>query len=100
MDPLDKPFATGRTAEIYSCGEGKILKLFFPTIPQTWSDREAGIGRYIEEAHLPVPKVFERVRVDDRDGIVYERIDGPSLLNQLGRMPWKAGQYARLLANL
>jgi hypothetical protein len=88
MDILEKPFATGRTAEIYSYGEGKILKLFFPTIPQFWSDREADIGLYIQEAQLPVPKVFERVKVNDRDGVVYERIDGASMLNQLGRMPW------------
>jgi uncharacterized protein (TIGR02172 family) len=100
MDHLEKPLATGRTAEIYSYGDGKILKLFFPTVPQSWSDREAGIGQYIQEAGLPVPKVFESVKVNHRDGVVYERIDGPSLLNQLGRMPWKAGQYARLLAGL
>ena len=100
MDNLEKPFTTGRTAEIYSYGDGKILKLFFSTVPQPWIDREAGIGQYIQEAELPVPKVFERVKVNNRDGVVYERIDGPSLLNQLGRIPWKAGQYAHLLASL
>jgi uncharacterized protein (TIGR02172 family) len=100
MENLEKPFATGRTAEIYSFGDEKVLKLFFPTIPQSWIDREATVGRYIQEAQLPVPKVFERVKVNNRDGVVYERIDGPSLLNQVGRMPWKAVQYAHLLASL
>lgn len=100
MNTLEKPFATGRTAEIYPYGDGKILKLFFSTIPKSWSDREASIGQYIQATELPVPKVFDSVKVNDRDGVVYERIDGPSLLNQLGRMPWKAGPYARLLASL
>jgi hypothetical protein len=63
MDNLEKPFATGRTAEIYAYSDGKILKLFFSTVPQSWSDREAGIGQYIQEAELPVPKVFERVKI-------------------------------------
>jgi uncharacterized protein (TIGR02172 family) len=100
MENLDKPFAIGRTAEIYSYGPKKVLKLFHPTIPQSWIDREIDIGRYIQEAQLPVPKVFESVNVNNRKGVVYERIDGPSLLNQLGRMPWKVWQYARVLANL
>lgn len=100
MEPLDKPFATGRTAEIYSYGDGKVLKLFFSTIPQSWSGREADIGQYIQDAELPVPKVFQCLTVNNRNGVVYERIDGPTLLNQLGRMPWKAGPYARLLASL
>jgi len=100
MENLQKPFATGRTAEIYSYQEEKVLKLFFPTVPQSWIDREANVGRYIQEARLPVPKVFERVKVNGREGVVYERINGPSLLNQLARMPWKAAQYARLLASL
>jgi uncharacterized protein (TIGR02172 family) len=100
MENLDKPFATGRTAEIYSYGDGKVLKLFHPTIPPSWIDREIAIGRYIQEVQLPVPRVFESVKVNDREGVVYEKIDGPSLLNQLGRMPWKTFQYARILANL
>jgi Ser/Thr protein kinase RdoA (MazF antagonist) len=100
MDDLEKPFAMGRTAEIYSYGEGKILKLFFPSIPPSWIDREAAIGQYIQAAHLPVPKFFGRLKEKGRDGLVYERVDGPSMLNQVGRAPWKAGSYARLLARL
>ncbi len=100
MKDLEKPLAAGRTAEIYPYGEERVLKLFFPAIPESWIDREVSIGRYIHEAQLPVPQVFGRLEVNDREGVVYERIDGPSLLNQLARMPWKAVPYARLLANL
>ena len=100
IETIDKPLAVGRTAEIYAYQDRKVLKLFYPTTPQDWIDREAAIGRYIHEAQLPVPKVFERVKVNDRDGVIYERIDGPSLLNQLGRTPWKSSQYARTLASL
>ena len=100
MSELQEPIAVGRTAEIYAFGDGKVLKLFFPTIPQAWIDKEVKTGRYIQDARLPVPKVYETVNRDGREGIVYERIDGPSLLNELGTKPWKAGQYARLLASL
>ena len=100
MRDLEEPIAVGRTAEIYPFEEGQVLKLFFPSIPQLWIDAEVEVGRYIQDAELPVPKVYERVRLDDREGVVYERIEGPSLLNQLGAKPWKVGQHARLLANL
>ena len=100
MSELQEPIAVGRTAEIYAFGDGKVLKLFLPTIPQAWIDKEVNTGRYIQEAGLPVPQVYETVNRDGRQGIVYERIDGPSLLNELGNKPWKGGQYARLLARL
>ncbi|NIV38946.1 MAG: phosphotransferase, partial [Anaerolineae bacterium] len=100
MDNLEEPLAVGRTAEIYPFGDGKVLKLFFPTIPQAWIDKEVETGRYIQDAGLPVPKVYETVRRDGRAGVVYERIEGPSLLNQLGTKPWNVVRYARLLAGL
>ena len=100
MNDLEQPIAVGRTAEIYPFEDGKVLKLFFPTIPQAWIDKEVETGRYIQDAGLPVPKVYESVKRDGREGVVYERIDGPSLLNHLGTRPWQAGQYARLLAGL
>jgi uncharacterized protein (TIGR02172 family) len=100
MNNIQQPIAVGRTAEVYPFANGKVLKLFFPNIPLTWIDKEVDTGRYIQDAHLPVPKVFEKVKVNNREGVVYERIDGPSLLNQLAAKPWKVAEYARLLANL
>jgi aminoglycoside phosphotransferase (APT) family kinase protein len=100
MDTTQPPIAVGRTAEIYPYADGKILKLFLPTVPQAWIDKEIEIGRYIQEARLPVPKVYEVARMNDRVGIVYERIEGPSLLNELAAKPWNVIRYGRLLAKL
>jgi uncharacterized protein (TIGR02172 family) len=100
MNDLQKPIAVGRTAEIFPMEDGRVLKLFFPTIPQAWIDKEVDTGRYIQDAGLPVPKVYERMKVNDREGVVYERIDGPSLLNELAMKPWNVTGYARLLARL
>jgi uncharacterized protein (TIGR02172 family) len=100
MDNFQKPIAIGRTAEVYPFEDGKVLKLFFPTIPQLWIEKEVDTGRYIQDAHLPVPKVYERMKLNGREGVVYERIEGPSLLNELAKKPWKVVQYARLLAGL
>ena len=98
MNDLEKPIAVGRTAEIFSFGNGKVLKLFFPTIPQSWIQKEVDTGRFIMNSHLPVPNVYEKVYLHDREGLVYERIEGPSLLNELAKKPWKFVKYARMLA--
>ena len=100
MDNLGDPIAVGRTAEIYAYGEGKVLKLFLSTTPQAWIDKEIEIGRYIQATGLSVPKVYERVKQNGRDGVVYERIEGPSLLNELATKPWNVIKFARLLAKL
>lgn len=94
------PLAVGRTAEIYPYSEGKVIKLFLPTVPQSWIDKEIEIGRYIKEVQLPVPGVYERAEFDDRVGIIYERIEGPSLLNELAAKPWNVVRHGRLLAKL
>jgi Ser/Thr protein kinase RdoA (MazF antagonist) len=100
MNDNQPPIAVGRTAEIYPYADGKVLKLFLPTVPQAWIDKEIEIGRYIQEAQLPVPKVYERAEINNRVGIVYERIEGPSLLNELATKPWNVVRYGRLLAKL
>lgn len=100
MDDIQKPIAVGRTAEIFSFGDGKVLKLFFPTIPQSWIQKEVDTGQFIMNAHLPVPKVYEMVHLHDREGLIYERIEGPSLLNEMAQKPWKIVKYARMLAEL
>ena len=100
MHNLEEPIALGRTAEIYSYGEGKVLKLFLATTPQPWIDKEIETGRYIQDTPLPVPKVYERVTINDREGVVYESIEGSSLLNELATKPWNVIRYARLLAKL
>lgn len=100
MKQLQTPLATGRTAEIFPYEDGQVLKLFFPTIPQSWIDQEMETGRSIQETQLPVPKVYERVKMHDREGLVYEKIAGPTLLNELARKPWTVVGSAQLLANL
>jgi Ser/Thr protein kinase RdoA (MazF antagonist) len=100
MNNLGEPIAVGRTAEIYSYGERKVLKLFLSETPQSWIEKEIEIGRYIQDTKLPVPKVYEIINIEEREGVIYERIEGPSLLNELATKPWNVVKYGRLLAQL
>lgn len=73
----------GRTAEVFAYGDGLVLKLDRPG----WnglSALEATLLHALADAGLPVARPRGTVTVDGRDGMLLERIDGPSLLQVLG----------------
>lgn len=90
----------GRTAEIYTWGTNQILKLFRRGWPLSVVEQEAHISRTVHEMGLPVPAPGGVIEVDGRHGILYERIDGPSMLRQLGAKPWTAIQSLHVFADL
>ena len=44
----------------------------------------------------PVPQVYERTETD----LILDRLDGPTMLADLGRRPWRLHRHARTLAGL
>jgi len=98
---LGNPIALGRTAEIYAWQEGQILKLFHNRFSLNAIEYEARVGRAVHNLGLPVPAVLgEIIQVNERNGLVYERVDGISLLQLFSSRPWRLVKYARLLAEL
>ena len=100
MTTIDRPFAVGRTAEVYAWEDGQVLKLYRDWCPANWVDYEARIGRLVNEAGIPSPKVGDIVEVNGRRGILYQRVDGMDMLPALSRNPLKLVEYARMLARL
>jgi len=97
--PQEKPIAFGRQAEIFDWGEGRVLKLFLGNWPEA-ARHEFTVSRlaYMQGARTPQP--LEIVEKDGRPGIVFEKVEGPSLLSLLGLRPWQARQMARQFAGL
>ena len=100
METTGQLIAAGRTAEIYAWGEGRVLKLLRPGFSPGLIQQEEAITRVIGQAGLPAPKIYEVVEVDGRAGIVFERIDGPSLFGVLEQHPLRLRQEAEQLARL
>jgi len=90
----------GLTAEVFSWGQDRMLKLCFPWRPITDVQREFAVTRVIHAAGLPSPAAFALVVIGDRHGIVFERIRGPSLVRQVETRPWTVFAAARQLAEL
>lgn len=70
---------TGRTAEIYALDEKLALKLYFRQIPRENAVRNYHLLQASREAGIPVPAVYEMVKVCDRDGMIMERLEGESV---------------------
>jgi uncharacterized protein (TIGR02172 family) len=90
----------GLTSDVFSWGEGRVLKLYHPWMPAATAQREFTISRAIHGAGLPVPAVYEVIEVDGRPGIVFEHVHGHSLVKDVERKPWTLFAAARLLAEL
>ncbi len=97
---LGRVIGHGARADVYALGADKAVKLYWAGTPTATADLEFTKARAVYQAGLPVPAVFDRVDIDGRPGIVFERVPGRSLADVLGRGPWRYEQVGRTLAEL
>ncbi|HMB21903.1 MAG TPA: aminoglycoside phosphotransferase family protein [Anaerolineales bacterium] len=97
---MSSPIAQGRTAEIYAWDDRQILKLFREWWPSNRVEYEARIARAVYAAGVPSPAVGDIVEVNGRHGLIYERLEGISMLQEMNARPWLILKNARLLAEL
>lgn len=86
--------ASGRDADVFDLGNGRVLRRNKER--SKTSEYEAELMRYVGEWGYPVPVVYEVSGPDT----VMERVDGPTMLRDLGARPWMAWTHARTLAKL
>ena len=87
------PIASGRAAEVFDLGDGTVLRRYRRDHDV---EREARLMRWLAGSGVRVPIVHG---ADGRD-LVMERIDGPTMLEDLQRRPWMITRHGRLLATL
>ena len=75
-----KIIARGRTAEILAWQDGQVLKLFFEGMSADAIEREAQVARLVSTSDLPTPKLLSELTRANRKGLIYERVDGQSIL--------------------
>lgn len=97
---LDKPIARGRTADVYDWDEGHILKLFHTWFPREDAEYELKIARAVHASGVKSPAVGDMIQMEGRNGLIYERVTGESMLTMFRRRPWMVFQYACIFARL
>lgn len=98
--PLDKPIARGRTADIYDWDNEHVLKLFHNWFELENVEYELKIARAVHASGVKAPAVGELIQIDGRNGLIYERAAGESMLTMFLRKPWMVFAYSRILAKL
>ena len=83
----------GRAADVYALDDRQVLRRYRTSHSCAG---EADLMRYLRQAGYPVPEVLA---VDGRD-LVMERLNGPDMLADLMRRPWRAVRHGRVLAGL
>ncbi|HEX6370723.1 MAG TPA: aminoglycoside phosphotransferase family protein [Longimicrobium sp.] len=91
--------ARSHRTEVYVWSERAVLKLPCPGWEHQVALEEENT-RAVQGTPLPVRRVVGRVRVDGREGLLLERLDGPTVLQLLARRPLMLPRVARLLAQV
>ena len=94
------PIARGRTAEIILWDDDHVLKLYYDWCPSDWAEYESRIAHAVHSAGIPTPAAGEIVEVNGRRGLIYERVEGISMLQDMNSRPWTLLRHARSLAEL
>jgi aminoglycoside phosphotransferase (APT) family kinase protein len=98
---FDAPFARGRTADVFAWQPGQVLKLFHNWFALTDVEFEQRIARAVHASGVSAPAVIgEIVQVHGRNGLIYERIHGRSMLEVAPSHPWQVFTLAKRFAAL
>lgn len=97
---LGPKIAEGRTAEVFAWGDDRVLKLYRAEFERRQPERELRLGQRLQELDLPAPAAYSVEEVDGRYGVVFERVDGETMLQVLAYRLWRLRSYGRQLAEL
>lgn len=97
---LGKLIGKGMTAEVYGLNENQIIKLFKKEINDQQIMKEFTIAKTINKLGIPAPIVFETTTLNERKGIIFERINGMSLLSMMEKKPKRIRQFGKQMARV
>jgi Ser/Thr protein kinase RdoA (MazF antagonist) len=97
---LGERIGFGRMADVYALDDARVVKLFHEWVSPDAIEREARITAAVHGAGAPAPQVYERIEIDGRRGIIFERLDGVLLGTYLETHPWRARWAGRRMADL
>ncbi|HIW35281.1 MAG TPA: aminoglycoside phosphotransferase, partial [Candidatus Paenibacillus intestinavium] len=87
----------GNTAKVYRWGKTEVIKLFYD---QSSALVESKNAELINNLKLRAPRYSGLVEYEGELGIVYEKIDGPTMLWHIEPTKQSLAYNAKLMANL
>lgn len=80
-----KLVGVGNTAKVYEYDENRVIKLFYEGYPKEDVIKEFNNASKVMECSFFKPKVHTLTIVDNRNGIIYDKVEGISLLEKVMR---------------
>lgn len=93
MPDVGELLARGRAADVFAYGDGLVLRRYRSDHDCLY---EAALMQHVRAHGYPVPEVVEATGRD----LVMERLDGPTMLADLGARPWLVFRHTSALADL
>ena len=90
----------GRAAEVFTWGNDQVLKLYKDPGAGVETEREFHATAVVHKAGLPAPAVDRMVELEGRPGIVFERVEGPTMSQVMLNAPLSLFKLAESMAEL
>jgi uncharacterized protein (TIGR02172 family) len=90
----------GVTSQCYRVDDGTILKLFNEDVSEDMARKEKSDARAAFIAGIPTPLSYEIVTCGNRKGILYERLEGRTLSEEMIAGQDRLGEYVSIFAGL
>lgn len=95
-----KLLGKGNTAEVFAYGNERVCKLFYEGYPDEYVALEFQNSKEMYRNRIKIPKPFQMITIENRKGIIYERIDGKTLLNMMMENESNLDELLNMFVNL
>lgn len=95
-----KLLGKGNAAEVFAYGNERVCKLFYEGYPGGYIALEFQNSKQMYKNRIKIPKPFQVITIEDRKGIIYERIDGKTLLNIIMENESNLDELLNIFVNL
>ena len=97
---LGEVVARGSRSLVHAYGRGAVIKVPKPATPAGWIRAEAEYVEAVRAVGAPAPALLGMERIFGRPASVWERVDGPSLWQQVVDRPERSTAIGRTLAGV
>jgi thiamine kinase-like enzyme len=91
----------GNTASVYQWGKTEVIKIFHDNkCSKNEAEKEGKNAEIINKLNLRTPKYSGLLEYEGKSCLIYERIDGPTMLSHIEPTKLSVSLYAKLMAQL
>ena len=98
--PLGDVVARGSRSFVHAFGRGAVAKVPKPETPASWILAEAEYVEAVRAVGAPAPALLGMEEIFGRPASVWERVDGPSMWQQVVDRPERGTEVGRALADV